>query len=219
METSFLRKTQNAPTIWSFYFDKPLGLSWEPGDYIELSLPHAGPHGDRRWVSIASSPTESELMLTFKIPEPSSEYKQALQRLKPGDKALLSPPIGSFNLPPEPDTGLLFVAIGVGITPYRSMLCWLTDNDDARDIQLVYVAKPSDFIFGDVLAAAHISITQTSDKIDFAWLKKRMPDLTERIIYLAGVQPLCEKIYDEAMAAGLAYPQLRLSYFEGETKL
>jgi ferredoxin-NADP reductase len=215
METSFLRKTQNAPTIWSFYFTKPPALAWQAGDYVELSLPQAGTHGDRRWASIATSPTEPELMFTFRITEPPSEYKQTLLRLSEGEKAQISPPMGSFNLPTDPGEKLLFVAAGVGITPYRAMLQYLSDTDDARDISLIYVAKKTDYIFGDVLAAAHIPIIQTSDRIDFAWLKKRVADISERIVYFAGTQSLCEKLYNGALAAGLPRPQLRLCYFEG----
>src|SRR5688572_20163082 len=107
METSFIRKLQNAPGIWSFYFTRPAALVWEPGDYLELSLQQAGPHGDWRWVTIASSPAETELLFTFRIPEGPSEFKRALLKLREGDKAQISPSIGSFNLPPEPEQKLL----------------------------------------------------------------------------------------------------------------
>jgi ferredoxin-NADP reductase len=219
MELVFIRKMQNAPFVWSFFFEKPPALRYEPGDYVELSLPSAGPRGDKRWMSMASSPTENELLFTSKIGPDPSIYKQALLGLIAGDKATCSPPTGSFNLPRDASQKLLFVAGGIGITPYRAMLQYLHDTDDPRDIVLVYIARSEEFIFGDIISAAHIPVLQCSEKIDFNWIKKRMPDWRERICYLAGPQPMCEELYEQAQAAGLKLSQLKLDYFEGYDEL
>jgi ferredoxin-NADP reductase len=219
MELIFIRKIQNAGQIWSFFFEKPAALRFEAGDYVELSLAAAGPNGDKRWMSMASSPTEDELMFTSKISETPSAFKQTLLSLSAGDKAMCSPPIGNFNLPRDSSQKLLFVAGGIGITPYRSMLCYLADTDDSRDIVLVYIARAEEFIFGDVIEAAHIPVLQSSEKIDFNWLKKRVPDWQERICYFAGPQPMCEELYEQAQAAGIRLAQLRLDYFEGYNEL
>lgn len=215
MDLVFLRKIQNAPLIWSFFFDKPPALQWQPGDYVEISLAQAGPHGDKRWMTIASSPSEDEVMFTTKIPERPSEYKLAMSRLTPGDIVTCSPPMGNFNLPKNESEKLLFVAAGIGITPYRSMLKWLQDNDDSRDIVLVYTAKPDEFICGDVIEGSHIPVFTSSERIDFHWIKKQVTGYTERTCYFAGPQPLCESLYEQALSDGRARSSLKLSYFEG----
>jgi ferredoxin-NADP reductase len=219
MEISFLRKLQNAAAIWSVFFDKPAGLRFQPGDYAELALAGAGPHGDKRWMSLASAPQEPEIQFTFKVSDRPSAYKKALLGLQPGDKGMISPPMGSFNLPRDAITKLLFIAGGIGITPYRSMLKSIQLNGDHRDVVLIYVANPAEFIFGDILEAAHVPIIQTSESIDFNWLKKRVADIAERVCYFAGPQPFCEKLYAQAQAAGLPNAQLRLDYFEGYNEL
>lgn len=219
MEAKFLRKLQNAPTVWSFFFERPPAFSYQAGDYAEIALAGAGPHGDKRWFSMASSPTEPELQFTIKIPQKMSEYKEALMELKAGETAELSPPIGTFNLPRDDAEKMLFVAGGVGITPYRSMLKYLEDSADPRNIVLIYVARPSDFIFGDVIEQAHIPMLQTSDNIDFFWLKKTVFDWQERTIYLAGPQPFCERIYDQALEQKVPRHQLKLDYFEGYNEI
>lgn len=221
MEISFLRKLQNAGAIWSVFFEKPAGLKYQAGDYVELALPGAGPKGDKRWVSFSSAPGEPELMFTFKLPGSSqpSEYKATLLDLSPGDKAQISPPLGSFNLPRDPEDKLLFVAGGIGITPYRSMLKEIELTGDHRDIVLVYIARAGGFIFGDILEAAHIQIIQSGDQIDFNWLKKRVADIRERTLYFAGPQPFCEKLYDAAKADGFETAKLKLDYFEGYDEL
>ncbi len=219
MELVFIRKMQNAPFVWSFFFEKPPALRFEPGDYVELSLPSAGPRGDKRWMSMASSPTERELMFTSKITDDPSVYKQALLSLSAGDIATCSPPIGSFNMPRDASQKLLFVAGGIGIAPYRAMLRYLHDTDDPRDIVLVYIARSEEFIFGDVISAAGIPLLQVSEKIDFNWLKKRVTDTMERVCYLAGPQPLCEDLYCQAQDAGMKLSRLKLDYFEGYNEL
>lgn len=219
MELTFIRKIQNAPQIWSFFFEKPVALRYDPGDYVELALPTAGAEGDKRWMSMASSPTEEELIFTTKICEAPTTFKQTLLGLGAGDKATCSPPMGNFNLPRESELPLLFVAAGVGITPYRSMLKYIEDKRDPRDIVLVYIARPEEFIFGDVIEAAHIPLLQVSEKINFNWIKKRVADASKRICYFAGPQPLCEELYTQAQASGLPLSQLRLDYFEGYNEL
>lgn len=219
MEIEFLRKFQNAATIWSFYFTRPKGLNFSPGDYAEVALPQAGTLGDKRWLSFANAPEEPELFFTVKLPPHPSDYKQALMDLMSGEKALLSPPIGTFNLPRDSAEKLLFVAGGVGIAPYRSMLRHLEAEQDYRDITLVYIARPKEFIFGDVLTGANIPILQTSDKIDVNWLKKRVPDLEERRIYLAGPRRLCEDLYDGLLTVGHDRARLELDYFDGYDEL
>lgn len=219
MDLVFIRKLQNAGGIWSFYFEKPEALRYNAGDYIELTLPQCGPMGDKRWFTLASSPTESELMITTKIDDKPSDYKQTLLQCVPGDSGICSPPIGSFNLPHDPKAKLLFIAGGIGITPYRSMLRYVQDTKDPRDIELVYVAKPTDFIFGDVIEAAHIPVHQVSEKIDLNWIKKRVATMDERILYFSGPQNFCETLYEQAQAAGWPLSSLKLCHFEGHTDI
>ncbi len=209
-----MRKVQNAPSIWSFYFEKPAALSFEAGDYVELSLAD-----DKRWMTIAGAPDEADFFFTGKIGDKPTEYKNALLKMNPGDIAHVSPAIGTFNLTRDQNEKLLFVAAGVGITPFRSMLKQIELDHDHRDIALVYVAKADQFIFGDVLANAHIPIIQTTDNIDWNWIKKQIPDYKERICYFAGPQPLCEQIYNQALEDGVDRKRLMLDYFEGYTEL
>ena len=115
MEIKFVQKLKETPQIWSFFFTQPAGFSFEAGDYVELAIPGV----DRRWLTITSAPSEKHLQFTTKLSD--SKFKQALSQLEVGNHAVISPAIGSFNLP-QTEQNLIFVAGGLGITPYRSML-------------------------------------------------------------------------------------------------
>ena len=135
MDIAFEGKQLEAPDIWSLWFSKPAALAFEPGDYVELAVPGVG----HRWLTIASAPSEPKLQFTTKLF--GSNFKQALAGLVPGDKVMISPALGSFNLPSDRDSKLTLVAGGLGVTPYRSFLVQM-NNQKIRfksDLNLISV--------------------------------------------------------------------------------
>lgn len=146
--------------ISTFYFRPQAPFKYKPGQYIDLTLEHGQPdsRGIKRLFTLSSSPSESYLSITTKtdIPNPST-YTYALTKLIRGAELQTSAPAGSFVLPDSPRVPLLFIARGLGITPFRSMAVWLHDVGQKRDIHLFYdVASDEDLIFQDALAKAGI---------------------------------------------------------------
>ncbi|MEJ0073435.1 MAG: hypothetical protein WDN27_05155 [Candidatus Saccharibacteria bacterium] len=135
--------SQLAPNQYDLAFEKPPHVRFDAGQYLEWTLPHkhADARGVRRTFSIASAPTESELHIGIKTYERGSTFKKALLALKPGDRVRAAHVAGSFTLPADASRPLVFIAGGIGITPFRAMAQYLTDTNQLRDAALLYVAN------------------------------------------------------------------------------
>lgn len=127
----FLRKEQRAKDTYSFYFEKTEQLEYIPGQYIRmtLDLPEEDPRGFRRPFSLCASPLDSEIMITTKVVERPSIFKQKLVSLLSGERIKFFGPIGGFVLPQDLQTPLVFLAGGIGITPFYSMLRYASQTN------------------------------------------------------------------------------------------
>lgn len=216
MRAEFLRRRQEFDDVWSFCFSRPAGFVFSAGDYTELSLEQVDGN-PRRWFSISSAPTEKDLCFTTWVAPQSSSFKQRLLHLKLGDAASFSPPMGNFNAPAKPDK-LLFIAGGIGITPFRSLLVDQSTRRVGHDLAIIYTARPNQHLFlpeikrSDAVFTKHIS---SSKRLSLADIKYYVPDLSDRLIYLAGPEPMMTQFFDALIASGHPRWRLRLSYFTG----
>ena len=209
MEIKFLSKTNLVTDIWEFHFTKPPAFTFTAGDYVDFGFPDVGAH----WLTIASSPEENELIFVVRIRTQPSIFKKRMSLLKPGDKCIISPAIGSFNLP-RAERKLLFIALGIGIVPYRSMLEGKPTNPS--DITLLYTAHAGEFIFEDIITASKIHYIKRETRLTVDEVPKLANDYKDHLIYLAGPELPCQQIYAELLHEGIPRMQLKLEYFTGE---
>ena len=106
-----------------FRFTKPPGFRFAAGQAIDLSLldPPAEPNSAHRLLSLVSAPFEAELAVATRMRE-ASAFKRALGTLVPGATVRLNGPHGVMTLHEDPDRAAVFIAGGIGITPFMSML-------------------------------------------------------------------------------------------------
>lgn len=132
------RKNKLAPGIIDFVFKSSQKLAFQPGQYMEFTLAHPRPdsRGNRRYFTLASSPTEEGVRLGVRFYQQGSSFKQALYRIDNRKKIITAQIAGDFTLPSDPAQKLVFIAGGIGITPFRSMLKYLLDTKQRRDIVL-----------------------------------------------------------------------------------
>ena len=128
MKALFDHFTDENDTIRTFYFKTESPLDYTAGQYIQLSLPHEheDDRGAKRWFTLSSSPTDALISITTRFnKEHSSTFKETLFALTPGTEVNFTGPMGDFVLPKQIDKPLVFVAGGIGVTPFHSMMAWL----------------------------------------------------------------------------------------------
>ncbi|MEO8262966.1 MAG: oxidoreductase [Pseudolysinimonas sp.] len=205
IKLTYVGKKQLAPTSWEFEFQPAAPVRFTPGQFMELTIPHAktDSRGWRRVFSIASAPVAgSTVKFGIRLPERTSTFKKALLALEPRTKVSATSVGGDFVLPTG-DSPLLLVAGGIGITPYISQLEALA-GASKRDIALVYaISRPDDLAYADMLAKAGCSaVTVVSAekpvKLPRGWkwleaerltgdqLLAAVPDAKSRHTYLSG---------------------------------
>jgi ferredoxin-NADP reductase len=115
-------------------------IDFKPGQYFFVTLPdigHQDEKGLRRHISVVTSPNEKgTLGLATRMRD--SAFKQTLREVPVGTKVEVEPPKGDFALPDETRRPLVFVAGGIGITVFRSMLLYIREEGLAHRVTLLY---------------------------------------------------------------------------------
>ncbi|OGH20815.1 MAG: hypothetical protein A3D74_05470 [Candidatus Levybacteria bacterium RIFCSPHIGHO2_02_FULL_37_13] len=211
--------------VIGFWFEPWKKFEFKPGQFLEWTLSHQHPdtRGVRRFFTIASSPAEDLVLLASKFYEKPSTFKQALMKLGPGDEIIASDLEGEFTLPNNLDTKLVFIAGGVGITPFRAMIKWILYNKQHRDVILLFYNKTKeDIVFEDIFKKAERfglkTIYFNTDKgghNDEKFINEKVPDFKERTFYISGPEPMV-KIFEKMLGKmGLKKSQIKRDYFPG----
>ncbi len=230
------KKIKMAPGIVDFVFKPSQQLAFAPGQYMEFTLahPHSDARGNRRYFTLASSPTERDLHLGVRFYEQGSSFKDAMYRMDGRTKIVGAQIAGDFTLPKDPTQKLVFIAGGIGITPFRSMLKYLLDSQQGRDIVLFYVNKTvNEIVYQDVLSAAQrwlglrtfYTLTDTNaiprnwpglvGRISEQTILATVPDYQERTYYLSG-PPEMVRAYEQVLKnLHVRNDQIKKDFFPG----
>ena len=230
------RKSKISSDIVDFSFKPSQKLAFAPGQYMEFTLAHPKPdsRGNRRFFTLASSPTEENLHLGVRFYANGSSFKTALYRMDNRTKIIAAQVAGDFTLPPDPRQKLVFIAGGIGITPFRSMLKYLLDTQQQRDIVLFYANRTADEIaYKDVLSEAqtklatriYYTLTNTeaiprnwpgfAGRINEQMIRQMVPDYQERMYYLSGPPELVNAYEHTMKAMGIKNSQIKTDFFSG----
>jgi ferredoxin-NADP reductase/Na+-translocating ferredoxin:NAD+ oxidoreductase RnfD subunit len=223
------------PSVHDFVFAPGHKFVYKPGQYMEWTLPHERPdnRGVRRYFTLASSPTEDNLRIGVKFYDKGSSFKEALwsvNRRTPIAAGLLG---GDFTLPKDTGRKLVFIAGGIGITPYRSMLKYLIDTDEQRIITLLYSERTlADIAYHDVFQEARQRLgtkvvytvsdpTKTlpqgirTGQITPQMIQAEVPDYRERLFYISGPQPMVAAIRAGLHSLGVHEHDIKTDFFPG----
>jgi ferredoxin-NADP reductase len=226
------RIEQSAADSYDFIFRAPQKFAFQAGQYLEwtLALDRPDNRGNRRYFTLASAPTENSVRLGVKFYPRSSAFKQALGMMKPGSTIHAAQLAGDFTLPADPQTKIAFLAGGIGITPFRSMLQYLIDSRETRPIVVLYgVETQDDVAYRDVLAAAKrelgirtvLAVAQGAAPgqypgyIDARLVGLAIPDYLERTFYISGPQAMVKGLRKELLAMGVRRSKIKVDYFPG----
>jgi ferredoxin-NADP reductase/Na+-translocating ferredoxin:NAD+ oxidoreductase RnfD subunit len=219
---------------FSFTPDRP--IKFQPGQYVEWTLTHSHPdsRGNRRYFTLASSPTESDVHLGVKFYEPASSFKQGLAAMHKGEQLVAAQVAGDFVLPQNKKKKMAFIAGGIGITPFRSMIKYLCDKNERRSVVLMYSARTAeDIAYQEVfeeaertiglrtiyattdLSESPIPIRGRKGHIDEKMIAAEIPDYKDRLIYVSGTRSMVESIRTTLKKMGLSNNQIKTDFFPG----
>ena len=115
-------------------------VDFRAGQYFWVELldpPYEDEKGPRRHISVVTSPTERDVLgLCTRIRD--SAFKRSLAELEVGAEVEVEEPKGDFKLPEDTEPHYVFIAGGIGITVFRSMLRYIADTGEPYDVTLVY---------------------------------------------------------------------------------
>ena len=141
-QSTLLGRTEVAEGTMAFQFEKPKDFVFKAGQYIDLTLSSSQPgssNGLTHTFSVASSPFEKELVVTTRMR--NTVFKQALSILPVGAKVRIEGPMGSFSLHKNTARPAVFLAGGIGIAPFLSMLSFATGEKLRHPIVLFYANR------------------------------------------------------------------------------
>ena len=141
-QSTLLGRTEVAEGTMAFQFEKPKDFVFKAGQHIDLTLSPSQPRSSNRLThtfSIASSPFDEELLVTSRMR--NTVFKQALSILPIGSGARIEGPMGSFSLHNNTSRPAVFLAGGIGIAPFLSMLSFATVEKLRHPIILFYANR------------------------------------------------------------------------------
>lgn len=206
---------------------------FRPGAYFWVELPdrgHQDEKGLRRHISLATSPTDRPRVgLATRLRD--SAFKRTLAELQPGDEVEVEEPKGSFLLPEEINVPYVFVAGGIGITVFRSMLRFIRDEALPFEVTLVYSNRDresSPFLdelleLERELPGLHVVLTMTDEeawegetrRIDAAMLQDHLGELGGYRFLVAGPPAMAEAVVESLAAAGVPEDRVLADKFSG----
>jgi glycine betaine catabolism B len=224
---------ETAQNIQTFWFKPEKPLRYIAGQFVELRIPHDNKdrRGDKRWFTLSSSPTDELVSITTKFADPSSSFKTTLKNLRPGDIVDMSSPMGDFVLPKDSSIPLLFVAGGIGVTPFHSMISWLQDTGEKRDIKLLYSARVIEEVsFKTFLETAtdelDIIISEPPEnwnglvgRLTANQILQNVTDPENRLIYLSGPEQMIESLEKDLKHQGFNKKHIRTDFFPNYTEI
>lgn len=221
--------------VYDFIFQTNQILNFKPGQYMEWTLGHKNTdsRGNRRYFTLASSPTEKNILLGVKFYDRPSSFKQALANMNVGDQIAAGQLAGDFSLPEDKGQKLAFIAGGIGITPFRSMIKYLVDSNEQRSIVVFYSNRTAQEIaYADVfLEAANrmgiktvFTITDKNPPPDWQgyrgyineqMITKEIPDFKERVFYISGSGTMVNANKKLLVNMGISRAKIKTDFFPG----
>lgn len=214
----------------SFIFQPESPISFVPGQYIYCTLPklnYPDAKGATRHFTIASSPTQEGLMITTRI-RAESGYKKTLDELPIGSFVETQESNGTFIFDEREAGPHIFLAGGIGVTPFRSMIKYIVDNNLETPVYLIYSNSDADIPFKkdfDNITKTHLNIkiqyliSSTQGHLDQAKIESYMGswgvEIGDSTWWVCGPPPFIDAVEDILGKMKIQGRQIRSEKFTG----
>ncbi len=205
------------------------GLRFLPGQFAWLILGDSPFTVEQHPFSISSSAMKPERPeLTIKA---LGDWTGRVPETPVGRRAYLEGPYGAFSFDRYPAPGYVFVAGGVGITPFVGMLRTLEDRGDTRPHRVVYATRRADDLILraelDRLAAGPLDLRVTyvlsrpperwtgeTGRIDAERLRRAAVDeLPDHVYFVCGPDPMMDTVERALLELGVPLDRVHSERF------
>ncbi|MGH7267095.1 MAG: ferredoxin--NADP reductase [Candidatus Rokuibacteriota bacterium] len=224
MQLTLVAKKGETNDTTSFIFESAAPLTWRAGQFLRYALPHADPDDRQtsRYFTVASAPFEGVVMLTTRfMREGGSSFKRALQDISPGARVEVGQPAGDFVVD-DPSAEYVFIAGGIGITPYRAILLDLDHRGLPINATLLYANRSAEFVYQgeiDAVASRHPRLRMryfvAPERITEEAIRTAARDLRTRVFYISGPEPMVEALERTLAEMGVPDAHVKRDYFPG----
>jgi len=219
----------------AFHFEKPSGFMYKPGQFIELTAinpEETDAEGNTRAFSLASAPSEDFLMVTTRMRD--TAFKRYCGKTPLGTPFKIEGPFGDLTLHRNVARTGLFLAGGIGITPFRSMAVQAAREKISAPAVLVFPKPaPVGAPFLDEMQALEkqnsnytFVATMTAKEplegwrgetgyIDREMLSCYLGNLNGPLYYVAGPPGMVGGLRQMLIAAGVSEDDIRAEEFAG----
>jgi ferredoxin-NADP reductase len=235
--TTLDARKEIAEGTMAFQLRKPIGFDFTPGQAIELILSDASTATDdqnvRHAFSIVSAPFEHQLMVATRMRD--SVYKHALRSLSVGSQVTIDGPFGAFGLDSDHARAAIFIAGGIGITPFVSILRQAAKDQLPQRLILLYSnRRPEDAAFlaelqqleeqnSNFRLVATITDMQASNRpwpnhtgfITADLIASVVGDLPKPVFYVVGPPGMVESMRETLKKGGIDGNDIRSEEFHG----
>lgn len=234
--TKLVRREEVAEGTMAFHFEKPSGYAFIAGQFADVTLtdpPETDKEGNKRTFSISSSPFESELVFTTRMRD--TAFKRSLKKVPLATEVKIGTAAGSFLLHKDHAKPAVFLAGGIGVTPFLSMARQADKDKVPQKLYLFYSnRRPEDAAFLEVLQALDsknadfrliCTMTDMSKSkkewkgetvlIDNELLSKHLSSLQGPIYYIAGPPAMVTAMRLTLVRAGVTESDIRAEEFDG----
>ncbi|HXY09662.1 MAG TPA: FAD-dependent oxidoreductase [Terriglobales bacterium] len=234
--SKLLNRVEVAHDTMAFHFEKPMGFDFKPGQSADLTLmnpPETDTEGNTRTFSIASAPFENQLMFATRMRD--TAFKRSLKKVAIGTIVTMDSAMGSFTLHKNPAKAAVFLAGGIGITPFFSIVRQ-AEHDHASHKLYLFCSnrRPEDTPFLDSLQELEKSnpnfklICTMTDMakstqewkgetglVDKEMLSRHLTTLQGPIYYIAGPPAMVAGVRKMLVAANVDEDDIRAEDFAG----
>jgi len=236
VRTRLIRREPLAEGTMAFHFARPPGFTFQAGQNVMVTLidpPEDDAQGPMRAFTIASAPHEADLVIATRMRD--TAFKRVLRSAPPGAEVEIDGPNGEMVLHEDAARPAVFLAGGIGITPFLSMARDAAHRALPHRISLFYGnRRPEDAAWLEELRAlerrnpnykivAAMSEANKSARawdgekgfIDRAMLERHLPDLKAPLYYFAGPPAMAMAMQDMLAGAGIDAADMRSEEFYG----
>lgn len=161
-------------------------------------------------------------MITTRLAaEKGSSFKRALTKLKVSEEIEISDVDGDFIVE-DPNTSCVFLAGGIGVTPFHSILKQADHEGVQLNVVMLYANRDENVPYKeefDQFAERNprlvIHYLTSPERIDETSIKKYAPDLAQPTFYVSGPEPMVESLGTMLKSLGVPPEHLKQDWFPG----